>query len=165
MLHKVIIPVAAFAVAATSVSAFNIEALRTSDINLTEAQISAFEKAEALKIEGASRDEVESVLAAAGIDADVLRDIHQEAHASREARREAVNTALATNDYEAFLLAAEGTPLALKINSAALFAKLVKAHVLTAEAEAIIAELGLSSHGNMGHGSPRKQDRSHPDAE
>lgn len=154
MLKKVIIPVAAFAVTATTVSAFDLEALRTSDINLSDTQIAAFEKAEALKEEGASRDEVESVLAAAGIDADVLRDIHEESHAAREAAREAIDEALADNDYEAFKAAVADTPLADKIDSADAFAKLVEAHSYMEQARSIFDELGIE--GMMGEGRGHK---------
>lgn len=165
MLKKVIIPVAAFAVTATSVSAFNVEALRTSDINLTDAQLSAIEAAETLKVEGASREEVESVLAAAGIDADVLRDIHQEARTIQEVRREAITAALAANDYEAFVEAAAGTPMAEKVDSADTFALLVQAHTLMEEAETILTDIGLTSPQSMGHRPQHKTDRVNPVAE
>lgn len=157
MLKKVIIPVAAFAVTATSVSAFDLNSLRSSDINLTDSQIAAFEQVESLKDEGATREEIEAVLSGAGIDADLMRDVREEAQAAREAMRTTIDAALENNDYEAFAAAIEGSPMAEQVDSAEKFARLREAHQLMQEAQSIMDELGIEKKSDRGpgHRGPR----------
>lgn len=148
MLKKVIVPVAALAITATSVSAFDMATLRNSDINLTEAQVSAMEEAQSLREEGASREAVEAVLANAGLDEDTMREIRDEAHAARDAARAAIDEALAAGDYDAFLVAIEGSPLAETIDTEAKFERFKEAHELMAEAKGIMEELGIERGGH-----------------
>lgn len=148
-----LVAIAAFAVTATGVQAFgNTQMLERA--GLSGKKISAFEiareKREAGDFEGA-RD----VLVEAGVDEDVLKSMHQVMHESREALRKALEDA----DYEAFNLAALGSPLAEVIDTEDDFRQFVQAHELKqagnwGEAKVILDELGVKPsqrHFGMGH--------------
>ncbi len=154
MLYHLLIPVAAFAITATSASAF-MGSDAFANLNLTEEQTAAL--TEAKEIRETARTEAKQVLEAAGLDETKLREIHD---AMREARKEtfsAVKTAIENNDYEAFLVAVADTPLADTIDAEAEFAKLVEAHELREAgdrdgAKAIMEELDLPGLRGIGHG-------------
>jgi hypothetical protein len=148
-----LIAVAAFALTASGVQAFgNSQMLQRA--GLSQAQISAFEVARE-KREAGDLDGARDVLVEAGVDEDVLQSVHKIAHESRAA----MHKALTEQDYEAFKVAVEGTPLAETIDSEADFKKFVKAHALKEvgkwdEAKTILDELGVTPTargGMMGH--------------
>ena len=156
-----LIPVAAFALTATSVSAFNPDVLR--DAGLSEDQVSAFETAHELKKEG-DRDAARDVLAEAGIDLDTLEEVRNAMRAEREDRRADIKAAVEAEDYDEFQLAIEGTRLEDKIQSEADFETFVEAHELRktgnkAEAKELLSELGIEKpHGKkFGRGGDRAE--------
>ena len=140
-----LIPVAAFAVTATSVSAFNPQVLK--DAGLSESQIAAFEEAKELKQDG-DKDAARDVLAEAGIDLDTLEEVRNAIRADRQEKRETIKTAVAEDDYEEFQLAIEGTRLEDKVTSEDEFETFVEAHELReagdrAGARELLDELGI----------------------
>jgi hypothetical protein len=148
-----LIAIAAFAVTATGVQAFQgTEMLQRA--GLSEKQISAFETAKEKREAGDLRG-ARDVLVEAGVDETVLKSMHQVMHENREAMR----TALDEADYEAFKTAVLGTPLADVITTEADFEQFVKAHELKQEgkwdeAKVILDELGVEPpqrHFGMGH--------------
>jgi DNA-binding transcriptional MerR regulator len=156
MIKKIMIPVAAFAVTATAVSAFNGDVLRQLDTDLTETQISTLEKVSALRQNGASRDEIKNALSEAGIDHDTMKEIRTAMHDQREKMHDAIESALETKDYEAFMLAVVGSPLAEIITSKEAFDKITEAHALKESgdheaARAIMDELGMKRGMMMGN--------------
>jgi hypothetical protein len=154
MLKQLIIPVAAFAVTATSASAFmGTDLISKLDLNLTDEQTTALEEAAAIR--EAAHEEAAQVLEDAGIDETKMREIHT---AMREAHQEsfaAVKTAIENNDYTAFTAAVADSPMAEAIDSETDFTKLVEAHELREAgdhdgARAIMEELGLEGRGGFG---------------
>lgn len=157
---SLLIPVAAFAVTATSVSAFNPDVLTKA--GLSDQQISAFEEAHDLRHDG-DRERAREVLVEAGIDMDTMENIREAMHEAKKAHREAMHEALETDDYEAFLEAIADSPLADIITSEADYELFKEAHELREageidEAKAIMGELGfepsehMGKHGMRGHG-------------
>jgi len=83
-----------------------------------------------------------------GINEEKMREIRTALHTQQEERQTAVQTALANDDYEAFLTAIENTPLAEAIDSKADFETFQTAHELMKsgdreEAVELMAELGI----------------------
>jgi Spy/CpxP family protein refolding chaperone len=149
-----LIAIAAFAVTATGVQAFQGTEILTR-AGLTEEQIEAFETARELRESGdlkAARD----ALLDAGVDEEALKSVHRAMHEKRDAIRAAVEA----NDYEAFKVAVAGTPLAEAVDTKEKFEKFVEAHTLRedgkwGEAKAILDELGIEPPQHMpgmGHG-------------
>ena len=175
MLKQLFIPVAAFAVTATSVAAFQNVDWSTVDIDLSDNEITALEEAQ--EIRQAAHEEAESVLEDAGIDQDRLKEIRKALHESHKANRDAIHNALEAGDYAAFTAAVANTPLAEDITSEADFEKLLEAHSLreAGEHEAakeIVEELGIErpdfARGiiGKGFGGPgHKGDRQSAEAE
>jgi hypothetical protein len=62
MLKEIILPVAAFAITATSVSAFNPDMLDRANIDLTDAQTVAIERAGEMKAADADHSEIKLCL-------------------------------------------------------------------------------------------------------
>ncbi len=157
-IKSVLIPVAAFAVTVTGVSAFNSDLLVKA--GLSEDQISAFEEAKELR-ESGDKDGARDVLEEAGIDESVmekLRDVMKGQHS-------AVKTAVENNDFEAFKAAVAGSPLADIIDTSEEFAQFVKAHNLMKDgnkddAKSIFEELGIK--GPAGHGGPMNGEGKEP---
>lgn len=148
-----LIAIAAFAVTATGVQAFqNTQMLARA--GLSEKQISAFEVAKERK-EAGDFEGARDVLVEAGVDEKVLKSMHQVMHESREAMR----AALASVDYEAFKVAVVGSPLADVIDNEDDFKLFTQAQELKqagkwAEAKVILDELGVQApqrHFGMGH--------------
>lgn len=155
MITQIMIPVAAFAVTATGVSAFNGDILEKINIELTASQIEALEESHELRRAGAF-DEARAVLEEADIDHDTLHEIRSALHVYRMEMREAVRAAIEDNDYDAFMIAIAGTPLGEQITSEADFERFIEAHELMAEGEFaaakdIMEELGIE-RGHRGHG-------------
>ena len=149
------IPVAAFAVTATGVSAFNTDMLSKIDVDLTASQVSALEEAHELRVDGVDREEVKTFLEDAGIDEDTMKEIKEATREVRDTQREAVKTALDNDDYDAFLTASADSPLADAITSEADFATFKAAHELRASgdyegAQELMSELGIEKPAGQG---------------
>ena len=146
MFKTFMIPVAAFAITATSVSAFNPDLLDQIDVDLTDAQIEAFETAAEMKEAGAERSEIRTYLAEE-IDEDTRQEVRAAVKEVRETTRAAVRAAVAAEDYNAFVAAAPERLLAAVENESD-FDQLVEAKELKEAgdkegARAIMDELGL----------------------
>lgn len=161
MIKQIMIPVAAFAVTATAVSAFNTDMLKQIDTDLTPSQLSTLEHVDELRQDGASRDEVHAALDEAGITKDMMRTIRTSLHEHREAMHEAIESALESGNYEAFKTAIVGSHLAESITSEEEFRKMIEAHELRESgdyeaARKIMDELGVErGEGRMQKGGMR----------
>lgn len=158
-----LIAIAAFAVTATGVQAFQgTEILQRA--GLTEDQIEAFETARELR-ESGDLDAARDALIDAGIDEEAIESVHKVMHEQRDA----IHNAVEAEDYEAFKAAVEGTPLADAIDTEEDFKKFVEAHALKEEgkwdeAKTILDKLGVKApermpgmgrgHGMMGGRAP-----------
>ena len=129
-MKQIIIPVAAFAVTATGVHAFNADRLAELDLDLTNSQISALEEAHEVRTEGGGREEIREILEGAGIDEELRKDIRTAVREVRQTTRAAIKEAVADADYEAFLAAAEGTKVGELVDTEDEFELLVEAHEL-----------------------------------
>lgn len=141
---------AAFAVTVTGASAFNSDLLQKA--GLKDEQISAFEEAKKLR-EAGDNDAARDVLEEAGIDGDVMERLRDTMHGEHEAAQ----TAVENNDYDAFLKAIEGSPLADIINTKEEFTSFVEAHNLMKNgdrdaAKEIFDELGIKGPRDGEHG-------------
>ena len=148
MFTKIMLPVAAFAITATSVSAFNpTDILDEIDVDLTNSQIEILEEAHELRQAG-EREAARTLIRESDIDRETLQEIRQAVKAERKSVREAIKTAVATDDYDAFLAAADGTKLGDVIDTQSEFDRLVEAYELKEAgdkegARAIMDDLGL----------------------
>lgn len=154
---SLLIAIAAFAVTATGAQAFvGSDVLMRA--GLTSDQVSAFEEARTLRIEG-EVEKARDVLVQAGIDEAALAAVRKAAHAARAA----MHQSLEDGDYAAFRQSIEHTPLADIITTEADFELFAEAHALKrsgahAEAKEIFENLGLpqrgesSEHKGKGHG-------------
>jgi tetratricopeptide (TPR) repeat protein len=151
-----LIPLAAFALSATGVSAFNSDVLQKA--GLTQEQISAFEQAHELRRDG-DKDAAREVLQEAGIDLQTMESVREAIHKYKEAVRSAVDEAVENNDYEAFKIAIEDSPLADIITTQEDFELFSEAHKLHEEGEhqaahEIMEDLGFTNGpfgGAFGH--------------
>lgn len=160
MIKQIMIPVAAFAFTVTAASAFNSDRLDQIDVDLSDTQVAALEEAHELREDGATRDEVHAVLEEAGLDQEAMEEIRTAMHELRDERHEAVEEAVKANDYDAFVAAIAGTPLADVIDSEADFDKFVDAYELReagdyTAAREIMDELGIERGAGAGHGGQR----------
>ncbi len=140
-----IIPIAAFALSASSAAAFNENILEQA--GLSNSQIEAFSEARELRQAG-DREAARDLLVEAGIDIDTLHEIKEALHDDRAETRAEIKAAIAGDDYNAFLTAIVGTKLEDKITSENDFELFVEAHQLreSGDREAaaeILAELGI----------------------
>jgi hypothetical protein len=143
---SLLIPIAAFALSATGVSAFNPDMLEHA--GLTESQISAFEDARELREEG-KLTKARDVLKGAGIDMEILERMRDAVKASKDLIRTAIDVAAEANDYDAFKIAIENSPLADVITSEDDFASFRQAREFhlqgqSKDALVILDELGFS---------------------
>ena len=147
---SLLIAIAAFAMTTTAVSAHGgIKILEKAGLN--ENQIEAIEEARELRQQG-DYESARDILVDAGIDEDVLRNIHKVA---KEEKR-TIHEALVSGDYEAFIEAIEDSPLSDIITTEADFQQFQDAHMLRKsgdweEAEEILDELGIEPKMNKGH--------------
>ncbi len=166
-MKQLLIPVAAFAITATSVSAFNADILQKLELELNEEQLSALEEAKDLR-EAGDRDEARAVLENSGLEREDLREIKQAVRDYRHEVRETIRAAVEAEDYSAFQVAAAETKLGAAIESEADFEKLVEADALRAAGEGeaakeIMDELGIEKpdrgygHGKGSHGGGRAE--------
>ena len=160
MIKHIMIPVAAFMVTATGVSAFNSDILEKINVNLTTSQIEALEESHDLR-EAGDYYAARAVMEEADIDKDTMKEIRSAMHKYRMEMRDAIKTALENNDYEAFKTAIVDSPLAEKITSEEDFKQFVTAHELMTEgkfdeAHTIMTELGIErGEHNRGFGGHR----------
>jgi Lon protease-like protein len=157
---SLLIAIAAFAVTATGVQAFQSTQL-LQKAGLSEAQIEAFEIARELR-ESGDFEGARDTLIEAGVDEAVIKSVKDVAREYRQA----IRTAIEEEDYEAFTLAVAGTPLAEAVDTEADFQKFVEAHTLKEEgkwneAKVILDELGVEPKDRMpgmGHGQHGMRD-------
>lgn len=147
---SLLIPIAAFALSATGVSAFNSDVLEKA--GLTQEQISAFGTAHELRKEG-NRDAARDALTQAGIDLKTMELVREAMHEHKDAMRTAIDEAIAHNDFDAFLKAIEGSPLVDIITTKADFELFAEAHALHQEgkhdeAKVIMDDLGFEHQGH-----------------
>lgn len=164
MMKQIMIPLAAFAVTVTGASAFNGDWLNKIDVDLSEAQISALTEVQEKRADGATREEVSAILDEAGLDRTKMIEVKTAMHELRQTMHEEVENALESGDYEAFLKAVDGTPMADKITTKENFEKMVEAHEMREQgdfegAQEIMSELGIERvqgegchGGRMGEG-------------
>ena len=155
MLKQIMIPVAAFAVTVTGASAFTGDGYMLDKLDiLSSDEKAAFE--EAREIRETSRTEARQVLEDAGIDEERIGEIHAAMQEAREEHRAEMDQILTDGDYDAFVEAVAGTPLAEVITSEADFEKFAEAHELRQSgdftgAREIMDELGIE-RGKGGSG-------------
>jgi len=140
-----LIPLAAFALTATGVSAFNVDVLEKA--GLTQSQISALETAQELRKEG-DKDKAREILEKAGIDLKTMEAMRTAMHAHKDAMRTAIDDAVRADDYELFKNAIADSPLKDIVTSKEDFELFKKAHEFRAQgenesAEEIFRELGF----------------------
>lgn len=143
-----LIAIAAFAVTATGVQAFQgTDILQKA--GLTEEQIEAFETARELRESGNLKGARDTLLDA-GVDEETIESVHKAMHDARDA----IHAAVEANDYEAFKTAVAGTPLAEAVDTKEDFEKFIEAHTLRekgkwGEAKVILDELGIEPPERM----------------
>ena len=164
MIKHIMIPVAAFMVTATGVSAFNSDILEKINVDLSISQIEALEESHKLR-EAGDFDAARTIMEEADIDRDTMHEIRSAMHEYRMEMRDVIKEAVENNDYEAFKTAIADSPLADKISSEEDFSKFIEAHELMTEgqfeeARTIMTELGIErgehkgkfgGHHGMGH--------------
>lgn len=155
-----LIPIAAFAVTVTGASAFDSSVLE--DAGLDTQQVAAFEQAHDLRKDG-DRKAARDVLLDAGVDIETMQEVQTAMKAHHAEKKEAVQAALQEGDYDAFLEAVEGSPLAETVDTPEEFALFTEAHDLREAgdkkaAREIMEELGFAGkmHGMQGGGHSMK---------
>ena len=150
-----LIPIAAFAVTVAGVSAFNGDILQKA--GLSDEQVSAFEEAHELRKNG-DKEGARDVLKEAGIVQETMESVRGAMKEHKAEMRSAIDEAVENDDYDAFLEAIGGSPLADIITSEDDFDLFVEAHELRVEgdwkaAREIMEELGFEGkkHGHRGH--------------
>ncbi|MCD5381081.1 MAG: hypothetical protein LR008_00725 [Candidatus Pacebacteria bacterium] len=154
---SLLIAIAAFAVTATGAYADNGRLLIRE--GLTSEQVSALEEARELRQSGdltAARD----LLVTAGIDETALKSIKRATKLSGVSVKEAVET----NDYEAFKVAVENSPLADIVTSKSDFKQFVEAHELRQngqgqQSKELLKDLGVDVKYKRSH---HHDSKSHP---
>lgn len=144
---SLLIPIAAFALSATGVSAFNPQVLERAGLSRT--QISAFGEARNLRQEGdteAARD----VLVQAGVDLEVLDRVREVMQQHKHRAHHKLSQAVKEKDYQKFVAATADSPLREVVTSEADFKLFVEAWELREAGElkaarALFADLGLSA--------------------
>lgn len=142
---SLLIAIAAFAVTATGVQAYNGTILNRADIS--EHQRSALEHAHELRHNG-DREAARDVLLEAGIDEEVLKSLRQAARKVKDEIREAVSA----GNYDSFKTLIADTPLDDVITSEADFELFKEAHELREDGEfdqarTIFDGLGIEKRG------------------
>lgn len=120
-----LIPIAAFALSATSVSADNTSLLQRA--GLSNRQIQAFQIARRVQEDG-DKNKARSILENAGIDIAVIESVRDAASQEKLAMEDAIATAIKSNDYQAFKAAISGSPLADIVNTESEFRLFAEAH-------------------------------------
>lgn len=148
---SLLIAIAAFAVTATGAQAF-VGTNYLVQAGLSQSQVEAFTQARELRLKG-KNDEARDRLLEAGLDEEALASLR----AALKAAHTDLHDAIVNNDFAAFKMAVEGTPLYDLITTEEDFKIFVEAHTLRAagnhqEARELFTELGVSApkHG-LGH--------------
>lgn len=166
MLKQLLIPLAAFAVTVTGVSAWTGgDILAKLDLDLSDTQVAALEEAHQIREEAQAR--AKEVLEQAGIDEVTMREVHNAMRGEMHKSHEAIKSAVEANDYAAFQAAVADSPLAESVDTAEKFARFVDAHKLMESgdregAQAIFEALGIErgpmgdkgKHGGLHDGGP-----------
>ncbi len=147
---SLLIAIAALALTATNAQAYSGEVLERA--GLTETQRDAFETARELRAHGET-EKARDVLVEAGIDTSVIERVRSVMSDEHRAYQAALDAALLVDDYQAFLTAIAGTPLADIVTTEADYAKFKEAHDLKASgdkvgADTLFTELGISPQKN-----------------
>lgn len=147
-----LIPVAAFAVTATGVSAFNSDILEKA--GLTDDQIAAFEEARELREDG-DKDGARDVLKEEGVDLAAMQSVRQALHEYKHEKHDAMHDALEADDYGAFMEAIADSPLADIITDEDDYELFKEAHELKeagdmAAAKELFEELGFPMKDDHG---------------
>lgn len=150
---SLLIPIAAFALSATGVSAFNSDVLKQA--GLTENQISAFEQASELRKMGDVYS-ARTTLLHAGITLETMESMRSAMLAHKDAVRTSIDNAVSSHDFTAFKQAVKNSPLADIVTSQEDFDVFSQAHLLHLEgkyedAKKLMADLGYEEHehGNV----------------
>ena len=163
-----LIPIAAFAVTVTGASAFNSAVLQ--DAGLDTQQIAAFEQAHELRKDG-DREAARDILVDAGVDMETMQEVREAMKGHRQEMHQAVEEAMKDGDYDAFLAAVAGSPMADKIDTPEEFALFTEAFDLRESgdreaAREIMEDLGFEGkmHGRghgmrMNHGGEERGER------
>ena len=144
---SLLIAIAALALTATNAQAYSGEVLERA--GLTETQRDAFATARELRAHGET-EKARNVLVEAGIDTSVIERVRSAMSDEHRAYQTALEAALLVNDYQAFLTAIAGTPLADIVTTEADFAKYKEAYDLKVSgdkigADTLFTELGIST--------------------
>ena len=139
-----LVPIAAFALTMTSAHAFNTDVLQKAGLN--EEQIAAFEVAHELQKEG-DKNGARDILLAADIDLETMKSIRRVMHEQRHSMQQATHDALAANDFAAFKVAIEGSPIADIVTTEADFAAFREVYHLKQTGEHDAARTMLSELG------------------
>jgi len=159
-----LIPIAAFAVTVTGASAFNSSVLENA--GLDTGQIAAFEQAHELR-ESGDKDAARDILMNAGVDMDTMHGVRDALKEHRAQMHEAVEEALESGDYDAFLEAVQDSPMEGKVDSPEEFDLFMEAHELRESgdkegAREIMEDLGLV--GKMMKGKDHGRHKGNNDA-
>lgn len=139
-----LIPIAAFALSATGVSAFNSQILEKA--GLSQDQISAFETAKDLQKEG-DKEKAREVLQEAGIDVETMESVREAMYEYRHTMKTAIDRAVEAEDYNAFREAIDDSPLADIITSEEDFLRFSQAHLLHKEGDHKAARELMEAYG------------------
>ena len=120
-----LIPLAAFALSATGVSAFNSDVLIQA--GLTDTQVSAFESARELRKEG-YEGKARELLIKSGVTLETIESIREAVQIHKKIFHEAVDAAVLSNNYEGFKEIIKDLPLGDIITSKDDFKIYVQAH-------------------------------------
>lgn len=139
---SLLIAIAAFAVTATGAQAF-VSKDYLNRAGLSTVQVEALTQARELRLKG-KNDEARDVLLEAGFNSDTLDNLRKANHGKQHSMHEALHN----EDYAAFRLAIEGTPLYDLITTEADFGLFKEAHELKkagnlVEAKEIFSGLGV----------------------
>lgn len=150
---SLLIPIAAFAVTAAGLGGFSSQVYARA--GLTPTQRAAFEEAYELREEG-EREKAREVLQKAGINLETIESLRSAAQEERSHMGDALYDAIKDNNYDAFKVAAESSPLGDIITTKADFKLFVEAHNLHKkgsynEAKELFDELGLSEKDSALH--------------
>ncbi len=127
-----LIPLAAFALSATGVSAFNSDVLIQA--GLTDTQVGAFESARELRKEG-HEGKARELLIKSGVTLETIESIREAVRIQKKVFYEAVDAAVRSNNYDAFKEVIKSLPLADIITSKDDFEIYVQAHQYYQEGE------------------------------
>ena len=144
---SLLIALAAFAVTATGVQAYDVSNKYLNQAGITSTQVQALSQARDLRRKG-EKDKARDLLVEAGVTEETINSLRE---AAKLAKND-IETAVEKEDYVAFRKATVGTPLYDIVNTEVDFALFREAHALKAEgkyqeARELMADLGLKPKG------------------